>query len=213
MGRLAKILETRVTAAWVGTFEAHITVEAEGPAQRVAFEALCTELGVKCVLIELAAGVHRSQPMTSSHHRGAVADVAAEVDVLRLTLQGAGFPILRVKLEALLNAVPGPVAYPEADPYGYFEFHAKVKVEDPARLSLLCSKHHAHLSRNNRKPGSLERFVTLRVYHVDRRTAEAKFDALLEVLADAGYPAIGMKREYTVYDGDIYLDAGWLESP
>lgn len=208
---LAAILDTRVSAAWTGTFEAHLTVETADAAQRTAFEALCTELEVKCILIELAAGVHRAQPMTSSHHRGAVAEVVAEIEALHARLARAGFAVVRVKLEALLNALPGPVAYPETDPYGYFEFHAKVRVDDPARLSLVCSTHGAHLSRNNRKPGSPERFVTLRVYNEARQTAEARFDALLAVLADAGYPPIGMKREYTVYDGRVELDAGWLD--
>jgi len=61
-----------------GTFEAHVTVEAADLAARERFGALCAELGVKCVLIELPEGVTRSQPMTASYHRGDMAGVLAD---------------------------------------------------------------------------------------------------------------------------------------
>ena len=80
-----------------GTFEAHLTVDTERSAE---FEALCGELGVDHVGIELAEGVHRAQPMTASHHRGELADVMVEVEALRAKLVAAGFTVVRTKLEA-----------------------------------------------------------------------------------------------------------------
>jgi hypothetical protein len=42
----------------------------------------------------------------------------------------------------------------------------------------------------------------------DRARAEAAFAALIGDLG--GYEIAGTKREYTVYDGRVELDAGWL---
>lgn len=197
---------------WVGTFEAHLTVETgQGGADR--FERLCGELGVKCILIELAAGAHRAQPMTASHHRGALDDVKREVDALRATLEAAGYPVVRVKLEAILGGDGVPVEDPARDDHGYFEFHAKVRLVAgvPPALTAVCERHGAHLSRNDRKRDALaaERFVTLRVYRARREPAEAAFDALIEDLRSIALPPIATKREYTVFDGNVALDAGW----
>ncbi len=197
---------------WDGTFEAHLTVETD---DRAAFEARCRTLGVKCILIELADGVHRSQPMTASHHRGELArDVVPAVTALAGALAAAGFPVIRVKLEALAldRGVPVDDAA-AARAAGYFEFHAKVRIANDAELApiaALCARHGAHLSRNDRTRdarGVAERFITLRAHGVGRVRAEAGFDALL---AELTLPVISTKREYTVFDGRAELDAGWL---
>src|SRR5947207_2833568 len=86
-----------------GTFEAHVTVTADDLAASERFRALCGELGVKCVLIELPAGVTRSQPMTSTYHRGELAEVVAEVAALARSLRQGGFEVVRLKLEAVVT--------------------------------------------------------------------------------------------------------------
>jgi len=183
-----------------GAFEAHLTVETT---RGDAFAALCSELGVDCVAIELASGAHHAQPMTASHHRGTLAEVMIEIDALHARIEAAGFPIVRTKLEATI-ATDG---IPTAD--GYFEFHVKVRVTDRiAELASLAEAHGGRLSRNERSAG--QRFVTLRSY-TDRATAEARLEALLAALA--GFERAGVVREYTVYDSRIQLDAGWLEPP
>src|SRR5688572_4652818 len=141
-----------------GTFEAHLTVDAANAERRDAFAALCRELGVKCVLIELARGAHPSQPMTSSHHTGDLAAIAGEVTALHARLVAAGFPITRVKIEA---DVTNEGISADAGVAGtYFEFHAKVQVDtDVGALRELCIANRAHLSRNEIERGS--RFVTL----------------------------------------------------
>jgi len=62
-----------------GTFEAHVTVTAL--ADRERFQAICANLGVKSVLIELPEGSTPSQPMTSSYHRGDLQAVVAQFRV------------------------------------------------------------------------------------------------------------------------------------
>ena len=193
-----------ITGACRGAFEAHVTVDAGD--RREAFVALCKELGVKCVWIELARGAHPTQPMTSSHHEGELAAIAGEVERLRERLAAAGFPVTRVKLEADVTNEGVPV---EAAPAGtYFEFHAKV-TGDVEALRALCVAHGAHLSRNDHdRDGS--RFVTLRVYEAGRDRATAAFAALRAQLAEAGYRLGPTKAEYTIYDSRVELDAGWL---
>jgi hypothetical protein len=191
-----------------GTFEAHLTVDADSDERRAAFAALCGELGVKCVLIELARGAHRSQPMTSSHHAGEVAMIAAEIGALRDRLAGAGFTVTRVKIEADVTNEGIPVEH--AGPHGtYFEFHAKLRVgDDVEALRELCVGSGAHLSANNIERGA--RFVTLRVYEAGRDRAQTQFSRLVETLVGAGHEVLSTKAELTLYDSRVELDAGWL---
>jgi hypothetical protein len=204
-----------------GVFEAHLTVQANSPERREAFRQVCDELGVKCVLIELARGLSRSQPMTASYHHGELSRVLAEVETLHARLWEQGFPVVRVKLEAVASNPGVPDTDAEAADWAdaYFEFHAKVRLgkdADRQALRQVCSQHGAHLSRNDRKrdeDGSAERFVTMRVYHRGRRQATQAYEALLHDLGQAGYPVVSQQREFTIYDGRAELDAGWLDSP
>jgi len=199
-----------------------MTVDAALPEQRDAFRRLCEEIGVKCVLIELAAGRSPSQPMTAKYHRGDLAKVLAEVQEHYESLIAAGFGVVRVKLEAVANNKGVPLSDEDAGAKAfegaYFEFHAKLRLErDLALDSLraLCAEHGAHLSHNDRKAdsdaGTRDRFVTLRVRRCGRDRAYATFEALLTALKDNGYAIIGTKRELTLYDSHARLDAGWLE--
>jgi hypothetical protein len=213
MGAFSPAFEARLDELAIrGTFEAHLTIETMTVERRAAFEALCAELGIDHVGIELREGAHRAQPMTASRHRGELAAVMAEVDALHARIAAAGFAIVRVKLEAM----PANEGVPTED--GYHEFHVKVRVADPgalAALAALAARYGGRLSRNDRRhdAAGAQRFVTLRVYRESREAAEARLDALLGALAAAGHAVAGTVREYTIYDSRIELDAGWLEPP
>jgi hypothetical protein len=205
-----------------GTFEAHVTVQAGDLAERERFRAACAELGVKCVLIELPQGQTRSQPMTSTYHRGPLAEVVAEVAGLAQAIGRRGFAVSRLKLEAVVtnDGVPASDEDARAFPAGnYFEFHVKALLPpgaDPEPLGQLCHRHGAHLSSNALKreeDGRCERFVTQRIYGAGRATAEARFDVLFEALAAAGYTLSNKLREYTIYDSNVAVDAGWIDPP
>ena len=199
-----------------GTFEAHVTITAD-LAERERFRVTCAGLGIKCVLIELPQGATRTQPMTSTYHRGDLADAAREVAALAGAVREAGFAVSRVKLEAVTTNEGVPATDEEAarlPPGNYFEFHAKVTLPagaDLAPLRALCGNHRAHLSSNAFKADdeSCERFVTLRVYAAGRVRAEAAFDALLADLDAAGHAVTNRLREYTIYDSNAAVDAGW----
>lgn len=202
-----------------GTFEAHVTIEAAGLAEQDRFQSACADLGVKCVVIELPHGVTRSQPMTSTYHRGELADVVREVAELSGALRQRGFAVTRLKVEAVTTNDGVPATDDEARTFpaeNYFEFH--VKVTFPAEEALeavkaVCGRHGGHLSANALKREPTQRFVTMRVYGVGRASAEERFDALHEELRDLGYPLSNKLREYTIYDSNARVDAGWIEGP
>jgi hypothetical protein len=205
-----------------GTFEAHVTVDADDLAARARFRALCAELGVKSVLIELPQGQTRSQPMTSSYHRGELSAVVEEVAGLARRLREQGFVVTRLKLEALVSnpGVPATDEKARAWPAGnYFEFHVKVTLPAGADLEVLrelCRECGAHLSRNalkNDGDGQTQRFVTQRVYGVGRESALSVFEDLLGRLSAAGHLLSNKLREYTLYDSNVAVDAGWIEAP
>ena len=204
-----------------GTFEAHVTVEAPDPPARERFRALCEELGVKCVLIELPEGATTSQPMTSSYHRGGLPDVAKEVAGITTQLRAAGFDVTRVKLEAVVTNEGVPDTEEEVrrfPPGNYFEFHVKVSLPlgtDLRPLRELSARSGAHLSRNalKRDSAGAQRFVTLRVYGEGRSRANARFEALLRELETGGYSLSNRLREYTLYDSNSSVDSGWSDPP
>lgn len=193
-----------------GTFEVHLTVDAPDAARRAAFVALCRELRVKCVLIQLGRGAYRSQPMTSSRHAGELARIGPEIEALRARIAAAGFEVTRVKVEADVTNEGIPVD--GAGPAGtYFEFHAKLRLRpviDYEALRALCIGAGAHLSNNDIEHGA--RFVTMRVHEAGLGVAQMRFARLMDVLVGAGHAIASTKAEFTVYDSRAELDAGWL---
>jgi hypothetical protein len=205
-----------------GTFEAHITVEASDLSQRQLFQQTCARLGVKSVLIELPQGQTRSQPMTSSYHRGELGQAVAEVASLAASLRDQGFPITRVKFEAVITNDGVPQTDEETQglpPSNYFEFHVKVTLpagSDLHPLEELCQRYDAHLSGNafrQLSDGQTERFVTMRLYGVGKERASRRFENLRSQLIEAGYALSNTLREYALFDSNLALDAGWIEVP
>jgi hypothetical protein len=216
------LLEQLEFASYQGAFESHITTLAEGPAERRRFREVCRELDVKCVLIELSNGATPSQPMTARYHQGAIGPVVEEVRSLCRRLRQEGFPITRVKLEAVASNAGVPEQDDEAARFpasNYFEFHLKLALPagiDLEPLRTCCDRHAARLSRNALKTeqdGRSERFVTLRLPGIGRRSAFARLDALERDLGESGFPVVNRQREYTIFDSAEQLDAGWIDRP
>ena len=113
-----------------GRFEAHLTVATHDTSDAAAFDDACRALGVHCVLIALAEGAHRAQPMTASHHEGDLAQVLDEIDALHAALEAHGLRIVRAKLEAHVENPGIPTTEAEAAALGgYFEYHLKVRTD------------------------------------------------------------------------------------
>lgn len=201
-----------------GSFEAHVTIAPTSDDRLARFAALCDELGVKFVRIELPSGAIPVQPMTASYHRGDLRAVHEEVSAIGRAFAREGFDVTRTKIEAHARNADVPETDDDAralPPQNYFEHHVKVVVPPNGSLDAVRAvalHHDARLSRNanvRRADGTEERFVTMRGYHVGRATAEARFGALLAALEALGHPLKNRLREYTVYDSDVAVDEGW----
>eukprot|EP00004_Rigifila_ramosa_P008765 TRINITY_DN2010_c0_g1_i1.p2 TRINITY_DN2010_c0_g1~~TRINITY_DN2010_c0_g1_i1.p2 ORF type:complete len:209 (+),score=36.00 TRINITY_DN2010_c0_g1_i1:26-628(+) len=113
-----------------GLFEIHITTHRANDVE--AFRAACAALALKPVLIQLPAGEHATQLMTSSYVSGSLDKAAAQARQQADALQAAGFPASRVKVEAMISnaGVPDTAADAQAsiaESAGrYFEFHLKI---------------------------------------------------------------------------------------
>jgi hypothetical protein len=201
-----------------GNFEVHLTVRAADTLD--AFRGWCEAERCKCVWIVLARGKQVEQPMaTWRRHAVRLSDVLGEAIQRAEDLERAGFAVVRVKIEAdpSNDAVPATDDAALLEPPGnYFEHHVKLRRDVTAGHELLlqvCLDHAAHLSRNAwRAPIDEfeERFVTLRSYRVGRATSEQQFHRLIADLERAGEQIIDVESEYTVYDSNLALDAGWL---
>lgn len=204
-----------------GTFEAHVTIDAADLAEQQRFQTVCSEMGVKCVLIELPKGVTRSQPMTSTYHRGTLESVVGELAALSRQIRQRGFTVSRLKLEAVTTNEGVPASDEEARTFpasNYFEFHVKLTIPTEADLEPLraiCQRHGAHLSSNALKhdTDSTQRFVTMRVHGVGRIRAEERFAPLYQELSRLGYRLSNKLEEYTMYDSNRAIDAGWIDPP
>ncbi|MCC5638304.1 hypothetical protein LC593_21185 [Nostoc sp. CHAB 5844] len=210
------------TYQYTGTFEAHITICAGSPATVQRFQQICWQLNIRCILIKLPSGVVRSQPMTASHHRGTLAQVCTDVYNIAQQIWQAGFKVNRVKIEAMVYNQDIPVTDSEVSQHpatNYFEFHIKAMLANNTDLEALrqhCATQGAHLATNafKRKINGLhQRFITLRLYGLGRNSAQARFHTLLTSLRAQRITLLQPQQEYTVFDSNIELDAGWLMPP
>jgi hypothetical protein len=132
-----------------------------------------------------------------------------------------GFVVTRIKIEAATENAGVPQSDDDGATHAaerYFEHHVKLLLDADADLAPLAeiAEHHAsHLSRNTlrrRDDGRQERFVTQRCFRVGRVSARRAMKGLLDALKSAGYTIIDAEEEFVVYDSDLSLDAGWIES-
>lgn len=202
-----------------GHFEVHLTVRAAGPAL-AAFRTWSEGAGCKCVHIVLDRGTQVEQPMATWRRSATILPVVlAEATQRARDLDRAGFTVTRVKIEVDPSNEDVPATDAAALQYpaeNYFEQHVKLHRSTTAArepLLQLCVAHGAHLSHNAwRQPiaGFEERFVTLRAHRLGRTAAEQRLERLVNALVAAGEQVLEVDSEYTVYDSNLALDAGWL---
>jgi len=202
-------------------FETHLTVRPGGAADLPSLLAWAQAHGLKCTHIVLERGASASQPMLTKRGQGSLAEERAAATEIARALAEAGFPVTRIKIEVppWATAVPLSAAEAQMQPPGrYFEHHLKLLLAPEAitaALTEIILPHGAHLSRNamkQREDGYQERFVTQRCTGVGRAEAHAALEALLRGLAPLGYPILDIEEEFVVYDSNLALDAGWIQS-
>ncbi|MER7704045.1 hypothetical protein ABTX81_14215 [Kitasatospora sp. NPDC097605] len=199
-----------------GDFEVHLTVR---PGAAEALAAWAADHGLKFTHILLARGAAPSQPMLTLRATGPLREVAATAARTARQLDGAGFAVLRTKIEATPWAHGVPASDADATAHGparYFEHHVKLLLPGPApapALADLAVRHDAHLSHNPRRvreDGHHEWFVTQRCRRVGLATAGHRLDALLADLTADGHRIASVEREFVAVDSHEALDAGWL---
>ncbi|MEV4924837.1 hypothetical protein AB0L03_18665 [Streptomyces roseoverticillatus] len=207
--------------AFAGDFEAHLTVRPiTNAGDDQALQRYATTHGMKFTDILLDRGRTPSQPMLTLRRSGALPEVREAVDDAARRLDGAGFTVIRTKIEAAPWASGVPETDAQATALGaryYFEHHLKLLLTpdtDLVALAGIAAAHRAHLSRNARRvraDGRAERFVTQRCRAVGRRTAGARLDALVAAVRTGGHTLVSEEREFVVLDSDESLDSGWID--
>ncbi|MER7787524.1 hypothetical protein [Streptomyces sp. NPDC097640] len=217
-----------------GEFEIHLTVrpvtgtaDPDSPVPYRALERYAADRAWKFAHIVLDRGRVPSQPMLTLRADGTLTAARSAADDAAAGLAGAGFTVVRTKVEATPWAEGVPVSDEGGRALGpryYFEHHIKLLLDaaedtaddtadDTAGLLPLVGAHAAHLSRNARRirnDGRAERFVTQRCRLVGRDTAGRRLEALAAALRADGREIVSMEREFVVYDSDEGLDAGWI---
>ncbi|MDK0523131.1 hypothetical protein [Streptomyces sp. ML-6] len=211
-------------AEFEGEFETHLTVRfdprADGAEEDARLARWARRHGLKLTRIVLDRGAVPDQPMLTERGRGSLSGQRAAAELRAQALRAAGFPVIRVKIEAAPWNEDVPRTADEAaalSPDCHFEHHVKLLLSGGSDLlaaRAAAERHGAHLSRNARRtdgPGRHERFVTQRCRAVGRPGARARLDALLRALDDAGLEVLETEEEFVVHDDHPAVDAGWID--
>jgi len=206
---------------FAGEFETHLTVRLAGTGDLERLQEWSNVHGLKCLHIVLDRGTHPSQPMLTRRGSGTLSGEIAAALAVRDGLADGGFSVTRIKIEAAPwnGDIPQSaldVGHDAAD--RYFEHHVKLLLLQNAgyaSLLELAQRHNAHLSRNalqRRLDGCEERFITQRCRSVGQCEARHQLNALLGEVQATGHPVLAVEEEYVVYDSNVLIDAGWIES-
>ena len=201
-------------------FETHLTVRLPGRLGEgdEGLAQWAERRGMKYTKILLDRGAAVQQPMLTYHGSGIL---PAQLLLARRRvgeLCGAGFDVVRVKVEAAPWNEDVPQSAAEASalmPGCYFEHHVKLVLADDSEADAvrrIGTRHAGHVSRNARRDlhgGRHERFLTQRCRLVGRPEAHRRLEALLGALARAGHHVIEVEEEFVVHDDNPGLDHGW----
>jgi hypothetical protein len=204
---------------FTGEFETHLTISLDKTNRIEALQDWAAQHNLKCLHIVLDRGVTVSQPMLTRYGRGGLSGELAKAERLKEELNGAGFSVTRIKIEAAPWNQDIPQSASEAALHPadrYFEHHIKLLLEpepDIRALTELAERHSADLSRNalrHRSDHRQERFVTQRCQWGSRGEAQRQLEALVKEIAARDYAILEVEEEFVVYDSNLATDAGWI---
>jgi hypothetical protein len=201
-------------------FEVHVTLTPLHEAERARFATICSQQRWKALMIELDPQIP-SQPMTCSRIVGTADDAMSHALFVQQHLEGCGFTVTRIKIEA----APWNSFVPQTDQEAmhrhhsaYFEFHAKLVLPMTgweSTLRTICMPFQAHISRNSfriRNDNTMERFVTMRSALHGLDTFQQHASQLTNALGAGGFSTADTVMEYCIYDSNTALDAVWFST-
>ncbi len=193
----------------VRAYEIHLTIAPLPTAHWPAFERYAASIGAKPMVIELARGQYRVQPMLTLGRTGELDDVIRFAQALAHRSAQLNYDVLRCKIEQDASAC---AASPDSSTCHYLEWHGRIVVAEPtrSRLAALCERFGGHLS-NNAISGGDRRYVTLRET-AGFASLAARVSALHIAISEHGWVISKQQWERVVYDSNLTLDLGWLES-
>lgn len=206
---------------FAGEFETHITVCLNNLDDAKLLHKWSANHGLKCLHIVLDQGATPSQPMLTRHGGGKLTQQLEIAVALCQALKTDGFSAVRIKIEVASKNPHVPQSNIEALSHPcdrYFEHHIKLLLESSADilpLTELAEQHSARLSRNALQTHSdncNERFINQRCMKMGRVEAQQKLQKLLNAIACLKYTVIEVEEEFVVYDSNLALDAGWIQS-
>lgn len=195
-------------------FEIHITTSALSEDEIPKFIEFSQSIDAKPIVIELPVGEQAQQPMISKVYKNiSKEELHAKIGELKEKFEQENFEITRVKIEVPLNSMEeGKAAFPDFKGR-YFEWHGKVMFDDLEALKMFAKKYdHVHLSKNNLKGASNNRFLTIRNYHkLEYFTNQV--ESIKRELRGGDFKLIKEEFEYCVFDSNKKVDRGWSGIP
>jgi hypothetical protein len=187
-------------------YELHLTTRPIAADNLPAFIELCKGVGATALIVELAHGRHRVQPMLTLKCDRPRGELSGGVDHLATQMDAHGYEVIRCKVEVDL-AETGPAILDNA---AYLEWHGRsiVLAEELVDLSDLCAVHDGHLSRNTLHETN-RRYITLRA--ADHASLAEKVRGLVAALSRGGWTVEKQRWESVLHDSNILLDHGWLK--
>jgi hypothetical protein len=187
-------------------YELHLTVQPDAPIDR--WTQLCSDLGIKPLLIQLTKGTNPRQVMFAAVHEGDDDTADAWAERLERVVVNAGFNLIRRKLE-----VPLDKSAPYMTPV-YHECHVKtlVPTEQASAVIAAAEAQGWAVSRNllyAQHDGLEKWYLTQRDYNSLYLAAARKFADAFAALPRAGYHTVRMESETVVSDSNEWLDEGW----
>jgi NTP pyrophosphatase (non-canonical NTP hydrolase) len=224
----SKLQQANIKGRYPLPFEIHVTVKLD-PEKNLTvdwFKRLCTELGVKPIVLDLKPGVQ--DVMTSSSMMSDNIGVYNELNRISVHLREKGFTVVREKVETVPWHPAAPTIPEDVNKDLYFESHINLVITggELFKVATWNDQYHigGHLSKNIFKRIDDNYFVqmlTLRsstITKVDVTTAGA-FIAYVDDVID------GLKKllhredavlkhvvEYAIYDTKVSHDLSWVKN-
>ncbi|OHS98835.1 hypothetical protein TRFO_01915 [Tritrichomonas foetus] len=214
-------------------FEIHITAEIpkDEPYENYIekFAKTCSDAKVKPIMLDLQSQSNEhvmNDATTSSKIFGTEKEAFHEVERICNCLESYNFHVIRKKIETAIWYEKAQSK--DLENGNYFECHVGLLIpennytESMNKLSELCKKHSAHLSRNTMKradSGNIVQMATIRTYESPnpeqvshRKFFENHIEAFANDLTESGFEYEKLVYEFALYDTRNSHDKAWLDS-